>query len=149
MPVLECKCLRNIFIVILGIYFCLNMINYKQKIDLELQTNLTDKSIIVSIENSIETYESKTGIVIKNIAFSTDENSRLEQRRISTPAMGDSGLLYSWSKIGSINYWTNRNIKEVKMNEEIYNQYFKGKDWNEFNEEQCIFLNETLYYCIY
>ena len=35
------------------------------------------------------------------------------------------------------------------MRSEIYEQYFKGKNWDEFNEEQIKFDKDTMYICLY
>ena len=35
------------------------------------------------------------------------------------------------------------------MSIEIYKKYFKDKDWNELDKEQFVFIDETLYYCVY
>ena len=38
----------------------------------------------------------------------------------------------------------------VPMKAEIYDQYFKGKNWDVFlPQEQMIFQGDTLYWCIY
>ena len=32
---------------------------------------------------------------------------------------------------------------------DIYNEYFKGKNWDSLNREQFVFKGDTLYYCVY
>ena len=54
-----------------------------------------------------------------------------------------------WCNVDAINYYTNRNLEEVQMPRKIYDEYFKNKDWNELNKEQFVFIDDTLYYCIY
>lgn len=54
-----------------------------------------------------------------------------------------------WCNVDAINYYTNRNLEKVSMPTGIYNKYFKDKNWNELNKEQFVFVDETLYYCVY
>lgn len=54
-----------------------------------------------------------------------------------------------YSQIYCFNYYTKRNIEKMSASIEKYNEYFKGKDWNEFNEEQIKFENDIVYICNY
>ena len=43
----------------------------------------------------------------------------------------------------------NRLASEIKESEEKYIQYFKDRDWNEFDIEQMKFDGETLHICTF
>ena len=53
------------------------------------------------------------------------------------------------SNAGAINYYTNRNLERIKMPANVYDKYFKGKNWDTLEKEQLIFINDVLYFCIY
>ena len=49
-----------------------------------------------------------------------------------------------------ISYYSNRYYNKVEMDKEIYDEHFKGRNWNDFNiDEQLIFKDDTLYLIIY
>ena len=47
-----------------------------------------------------------------------------------------------------LRYYLNRNV-EIKEPEEKYTEYFKDRDWNEFDIEQMKFDGETLHICTF
>ena len=49
-----------------------------------------------------------------------------------------------WCNVDTINYYTNRNLQKVQMEPEIYNTYFKDKDWNKLDREQFVFEGDTV-----
>jgi len=140
---------KLICIGILIIYSFITISLYYNKIKAQIEINKLDIEWTKRVNELIIEYERDSGKNIKYIAFSKDTVCYLYNHNINTTALEDSSIEPTWSRVGLINYWTNRELKEVIMNEKIYNQYFKDKNWNEFSEEQCVFIDETFYYCIY
>ena len=58
-------------------------------------------------------------------------------------------LMIWWCNVYTINYYTNRNLQKVQMKPEIYNTYFKDKDWEKLEKDQFVFEGDTMYYCVY
>lgn len=54
-----------------------------------------------------------------------------------------------WCNIDALNYYTGRKLETVQMDEDIYNTYFKDKDWDKLDKEQFVFKGDTVFYCVY
>lgn len=140
------------FIICIGIliiYTGITTYEYIDKTNKQVEINKKDIEHVQNVEKIIKKYESESGRKINYIAFCKDKFSDVTYRNLYSTALEDSSIEPTWSRLGLVNYWTNRNLTEIKMDEEIYKQYFKDKDWNEFSEEQIVFIDETMYYCIY
>ena len=61
--------------------------------------------------------------------------------------MSQKALYYS---INLLRLRSGRNFDRVDMNADIYNKYFKGKDWNYPDmSEQLVFKGDTVYWVLY
>lgn len=109
--------------------------------------NYLDKINSMQIGNKIKEYEKETGNVVTNICIYQDESASYTYPGII--AIGDiniTGFSPEWSIITMINYYNNLNLVE-KENDLNIKEQFKQKDWNNFNDEQLIFIDNTLHYC--
>ena len=43
----------------------------------------------------------------------------------------------------------NRKLEKITMSKQIYDENFKGKNWDSLSKEQFVFEGDTLYYCVY
>lgn len=60
-----------------------------------------------------------------------------------------AALGIDWSIPYILTYNSGRIFEIEEKNNEIYNQYFKGKNWNDFYKDQLVFDKNTLHLCIY
>lgn len=117
-------------------------------------SNEEDLQVAREAYAQIQYYEQKTGKEIKHIAWCTDTNcenkypnvyyqyGQINERVLSQTA-------YCMLVMATDNQrFTDEAL--VPMKAEIYDQYFKGKNWDVFlPQEQMIFQGDTLYWCIY
>ena len=78
-----------------------------------------------------------------------DNNYAKTYNNLPSNTFNSRAILTVYAKIYCLNYYTGRNLEEELPKEERYNQYFKDKDWNEFNIEQVQFEGDTVYICVY
>ena len=51
--------------------------------------------------------------------------------------------------IEALNYYCDRKFERTLMTEEVYNEYFEGKDWEAYSDEQIVLKGDTMYICTY
>ena len=111
--------------------------------------NQKDEQITMQIIERIKEYEMKTENKVEQIAIYQDEKPCYTYSGIF--ATGDTNIkCYSsnWSTVAIINYYFKRDLKLVKKDEEI-GQEFAKKNWDEFNNDQIIFDGNRMILCNY
>lgn len=115
--------------------------------------NAIDNEYAVLIQGEINKYEEETGNEIKCIAAVKDENPQWNYRGVRYTIFDTNIKIFnvSWGFSYAISYYSNgRYYSATDMNEEIYNENFKGKDWDKYKpEEQLVFDKDTLYMVVY
>lgn len=141
---------KVIFYIIAISYLILNIICYTTTIQKHKEVNKLNEKECLQIEEYLSEYERSTGNVLKYIAVCYDAKPTYYYNEIKNyTALCIRPLSVEWSDNGSINFYTNRDLKEIQMPQEIYTDFFKEKDWTSLDKEQFICINDTLYYCIY
>ena len=144
------KILKYILIFDIILYIMINIINYTYLMYSNKKANELDKQEALKVNEYMLEYEQNNNIEIKNIAIAYDKNvtwcyNELKHKSLYT----HRALMIWWCNVDTINYYTNRNLQKVQMEHEIYNTYFRDKDWNKLEKEQFIFEGDTMYYCVY
>lgn len=115
--------------------------------------NKIDREYATLICQKISEYEKKNNVKITNISTKLD----------TSPTYGYYGnveyigydtniraLVVPWADVNLINYVSGRNFNKIDMKDDIYNKYFKDKNWNYFDlDEQLIFSGDTAYLIMY
>lgn len=142
--------LKPILIILLVTYSIITIVNYIYIIHSQkIIENLNKEECEIINEYMIE-YENNTGNKLRKIAICYDINPTYYYEEIKNKSsLCIRPLSVEWSDDGSINYFTNRSLEEINMPKEIYLKYFKNKDWEELSEEQFVFIDDIVYYCIY
>lgn len=143
----------NFFILFVGILFFIN-VYFSQSIAInQYATNRIDQEQVCNICYRIRDYEDENKIKIKKIAFCQDPYPTLGYYGNTKYIAWDLNIrefLVKWGQIEIINYYAKRNFEKIDMTEDIYKKYFIGKKWDYYKpEEQLIFVDDTLYICIY
>ncbi|MCY6484511.1 glucosyltransferase domain-containing protein [Clostridium aestuarii] len=115
-------------------------------------TNKIDEEYAYLISKEISAYEKSNNIEIKYIARAKDKKGGWKYNGIDYMAydVNVRGFYREWSDVNLIKFVSGRDFRIKHMNNEIYNKYFKDKDWNYFNpNEQLVFVGDTLYWCKY
>lgn len=117
-----------------------------------IEVNQEDFVEAEQICNKINDYEQSTGKKITKIAITNDESVTMYQQfsRYKNSQLGSRILATSYSGYRLIGYKLNRSLEKIDMPKEIYEEYFKGKNWDGLNlAEQMFFKDDTLYLAIY
>lgn len=111
--------------------------------------NKQDEQITMQIIEQINNYESKKENKIENVAIYQDEKPNYTYEGIF--ATGDMNIkCYStdWSTIEILKYYLKRDLKMAEKDKKI-EQDFQKQNWDNFNEKQLIFKENTINICNY
>lgn len=100
----------------------------------------------------IKEYERKFGVQVNKIAVSYDENPTRYQpfSKYKNGELGARILATDYSGYRLISYELGESLEKIPMEEEIYNSFFKDKDWSCFDaQSQIKFKNNIIYLVIY
>lgn len=136
--------------IILG-FFVYNVINTNQIYTAHIATNKIDDNMGIAIKYRLEEYEKETGNTVTKVAYYRDASHR--------------DFHYGWDKkyssfaqrafdnyyciVEALNYYCNRKFEDVPMSQKVYDENFKGKNWNAYSDEQLVFIEDTMYICTY
>ena len=100
------------------------------------------------IANKIEQYEEETGNTVSKIAITYDQNPTIyqEQSRYRHSQLGVRIMVTDYSNYRLISSRANRELQKTDMPDEIFQQYFSEKDWNELNVEEQVFCEDDVAY---
>ena len=138
--------------LVLVISFLLLIIQMQKFITIEKDRyilNKNDKKVTMQIIEQIENYEKQTGNSINQISWYQDEKANYTYDGIFvTSDMNVKCYSSDWSTVEILKYYLKRNIR-LAENNEVLADYFKNKNWDEFNIEQVMFDKRLLYLCNY
>ena len=145
---------KHLLFCLSAFYLCIQIVSCNTIMMNHYISNEEDLQVAREAYAQIQYYEQTTGKEIKHIAWCTDTNcenkypnvyyqyGQINERVLSQTA-------YCMLVMATDNQrFTDEAL--VPMKAEIYDQYFKGKNWDVFlPQEQMIFQGDTLYWCIY
>lgn len=142
---------KKYFMSYILLIYCLSIvINY---VDIMLEHTKVEeltKQECKIIESYIAEYEKESGLEITKIAVYNDKKPTYYYKNVKNlSALCVRPLSVEWGDNGSINYWNNRNLKEIKPDKEVEETYFSEKNWDKISEEQFVFINDVMHYCVY
>lgn len=145
----ESKIFKYFLLFVLSIYIVMNFLNYTLQMYCNKMSNEMDKEEALQVNEYILEYEKNNNIEVKNIAFTYDKNITWNYNLIFNTSYTSRALMVWWCNIDALNYYTGRKLETVQMDEDIYNTYFKDKDWDRLDKEQFVFKGNTVFYCVY
>lgn len=114
-----------------------------------IEENKIDNEVGYKIKEMVRSYENEKNIKITKVAVTNDTNrSFYTSKQIENTFTERSTANYYCIK-EVIEYYLQRPIIIVNMDQKIYDDNFKDKDWDKFMEEQIIFKDDIMYMCIY
>ena len=113
-------------------------------------TNEKDKEEVYKILNKINDYEMDNSININKISISFDSNRAYAYENVKTMIFDVNTRAFSsdWGTQGIIEFYSSNSYKFIEPTKDV-KSYCESHDWNELNDEQFIFENDTLYLCNY
>ena len=144
------KISKNILYVIIFSYMILSITNYVFIMCEHKKVNEQDKQECETIGKWIKEYEEINNIEVKNLVFIYNNRSKLYYYNIKNKSLlCHKALAKEWSRVGAINYYTNRKFNETFNTSQKNNEYFVDKSWDKLDKQQLLFEGDTLYYCLY
>lgn len=141
---------KYIIISLLIIYTVINVGNTLNILISHKEANKLDEQEAVQANKFIDEYETESGSKVKYIAVSYDSNITWNYKEIKHKSLyTHRALMIWWCNVETINYFGNRKLEKITMSKQIYDENFKGKNWDSLSKEQFVFEGDTLYYCVY
>lgn len=146
------KKIGAIYKIALFVFVIFNIYGIQGIVQNHIATNKIDQEYAYNIYCEILRYENETGITINNISAVNDEIPRWKNRFIEYYSynVNERSYINDWSDVELINFISGKQYTEIQMDENIFNDNFKGKNWEYYcPEEQLYFQDDTLYWCKY
>lgn len=146
------KSYDSIIVVMVGILIGANCFVMQDMAANEQAMNAIDIMEAEQICNRIEKYENETGMTVSKVAAVGDINSNCYQEtsRYKNCELGARIMTTYYSNYRLIGHILNRNMVRCDMPDDVYQEYFIGKDWNCLNvDEQVVLIGDTLYLAVY
>jgi hypothetical protein len=137
-----------VLLVFLSIFFSVSSyISYRVELS-RFATNRLDRQIAEAVNQKILRYEKETGQTVSQIAFRHDKAPTLCYPGLvcygNFRAMGRD-----WTIIPIMTIVSGRHFAEASMPDQIYDTFFKDKNWDIFSDEQIEMKGDTLYLMLY
>lgn len=141
--------LQNIIIIISLLFLVTEYYNFTKIEISRYKLNNIDKEVTLQIIKEINKYEKETGKAISKIAIYQDKEMRYTYNDIFvTGDMNVKAYSSDWATKSILQYYLHRELENAPKNDELELK-FKQHNWDEFNNEQLIFKDDTLHICCY
>lgn len=132
--------------------FIINTIFLMQNITEHIAANRVDENMGKTIKQAIERYEEKTGIKVTKFSYTYDLNP--QQYAVGIKPIGsltERKFACSWCIFQAMEFYCERDftLVGVKIERKSETEKLIRKDYEEFSEEQLIFIDDTLLLVIY
>ena len=151
--VMNFKTSKKMQVFFLSLFVLLLAMEYKSFQDIERDqyiVNRLDQEIATNIIQRIEEYELQNKQEITKIIYYQDE--QINNNYVGIKSFKDtnlSALSQEWSSKPLIEWKLNRKLQQGEYSKEIYETYFKGKDWKRFDLQQLVLQGDTLHICMF
>lgn len=113
-------------------------------------SNTLDEVYVNMMYQEVQKYEEETGVTVTKIAVFHDTDSpdsyaevNYHAHQINERSLGTVTNSLIWKVTG-------RNFEDIGYQEEIFNQYFKDRNWDYLDlSEQLVIVDDTVYWCIF
>lgn len=145
------NCKSSIIVIVL--FLIINIIYINNYASNKYASTMMDHQYVRDIVYQIEMYEKNNNIKVNKMGITNDMNIQYTYQDVKYtkyPDLNRKNIVASWSDVQIFNYIFSNNYNEVTVPDSIFNEYFKGKDWNGFYpQEQLVFVGDTVYICLY
>lgn len=144
------KTTQKILLIVMILYLAFQYVGFQMVIRDNYIVGYQDQYMCKQIEEKIGNYEKDTGIVISKVAFYFGQDKQYTYPFVyGNKDINIKAMYTEWSRLNSLKYYMNRDLIQIEKDEEVYNQYFKEKQWKYFNDEQVILIDDTLHLFVY
>lgn len=112
--------------------------------------NAIDYYEVNCIKQKIWDYEGETGNTVKNIKIYSDESPVFNYYGLTSfGAINERVMSNTWASVPAFIRYSGIYVQAGSGDSEIYEKYFKGKNWWLLEDEQFVFIGDTLHLCLY
>ena len=102
------------------------------------------------IAQQVWIYENDTGNQIRRICIYTDESPLgIYYGLTGYGAINERVMSNAWAAGNVYRRFTGTDYTVEEGDPQVYEQYFKGKNWHYLDDEQIVFIGDTLHLCLY
>ena len=131
-------------------YFVFNVVNNGINSYQHLKAFKIDEELGKVINEIIKEYEENSGKEVTKFAYYYDINPQSYSEGIlPLGSLTERKFAMPHCIKESISYYSNKKLEGVQFSVKVYYSNFVGKDYREFSEEQLVFIDDTLYMCVY
>ena len=149
---LNSKTINTIFYIITIIIFLLNFLLYVILTNQHILVNKKKKKNCEKIGNLLEKYEKDTGKKVTILSaiqiIDISEKNLYYNGTIYAGAITQKAL-NSFAIREAISFYLKRHFAFGGITDEKFDNFFNGKNWTEFSEEQVVFEDSVMYFCAY
>ncbi len=110
------------------------------------QEDFKEGKIIAKLVND---YQTKNNIKLKKLIYCLDYGYEFTHPEVTNQDEGSFRIFASrWVLPNAINYFCNTNLTG-ELDQYSHGDYFDARDWDDFSEEQIVFVDDIMYLCIY
>lgn len=110
--------------------------------------NYLDEINSKEIGRKIQEYENETGNTVTKICIYTDKYISYTYKGLRNIGdMNVTGFAPDWSLKDMINYYNDLSLIQVNEKNSEIEQKFAEQNWDNYNEDQIIFVGDTIHYC--
>lgn len=146
------SCINKILLICVFTFCIIDFWEVQGIIQNHIATNKIDQEYAYDIYSELLRYENETGNNIKKIATVNDAVPLWKNRYVDFYSynVNERAYINEWSDVSLIEFVSGKMFEKVEMDNDIFEQYFKGKDWDYYcPEEQLYFKDDTMYWCKY
>lgn len=141
--------LNYVFIGTILIFMLLSFYSIHQNTMISFRRYKEDVKYINSIVQEINSYENDTDIKIKRIYYAKDTSVNYYYSFGHANGANIRLLAVDWALDCAFPVYTYNKYEFKKMSDKDYKEYFKDKNYDEFDDEQLVFDDDTLYLLLY
>ena len=141
--------LNYVFIGTILIFMLLSFYSIHQNTMISFRRYKEDVKYINSIVQEINSYENDTDIKIKRIYYAKDTSVNYYYSFGHANGANIRLLAVDWALDCAFPVYTYNKYEFKKMSDKDYKKYFKDKNYDEFDDEQLVFDDDTLYLLLY
>lgn len=145
----ENKKYNNIFIIITILYLIMELISYNTIAVNQIKNNGLEKYETDYIIRKINKYEEENDKKITKLVMYPDKGMVYNYPTVKmTGDMNTRNVMINWSFKPALSMYLGRNIIDGKEDKEI-KEYCSNNNWNNIDDDQFKFKDDTLYICSY
>lgn len=113
-------------------------------------SNVIDYYDVNYIAQQVWIYENDTGNHISKIKIYRDDTPLgIYYGLTGYGAVNERVMSNAWAAGSAYRRFSGADIQIEEGDEAVYNEYFKGKNWHFLDDEQIVFIGDTLHLCLY